>query len=119
METKHTTLLVAPGERDEESACCLMKVADMLRAQIGGTIAVTYLAQLETDLTALAAHNEAPICVAPLFWYSSEALREDIADAVAHALTVHPDALIRVADVLGADERLAAVLAERLGAIAH
>lgn len=104
---------VAHGTRDPAGLAATAALLDMVRAMRPGLrVELGYVGVAAPLLADTLARLAGPVVVVPLLLGSGYHVREDIPAALATA----PQVTARVADVLGPDPRLAAVLHERLTA---
>lgn len=106
-------LAVAHGTRDSAGLAATAALLDMVRAlRPGLPVELGYVDVAEPLLADTLARLAGPVVVVPLLLGAGYHVREDIPAALAAA----PQVTARVADVLGPDPRLAAILHERLTA---
>jgi sirohydrochlorin ferrochelatase len=112
-------LIVGHGSRRKETELILESVVEMARKglpEMPVEIAFMELSEssIPVGLDALAAQGANEIAVVPYFLYDGVHIREDIPEALEEYMTVHPKIKITMGKPLGEDERLGAILADRI-----
>lgn len=112
-------LLLAHGSRAKETQDTLNAVADMVRAKCPGrAIEVAYMefcdVNIEKGLGALKDRGVTNVKVVPYFLFDGIHIREDIPEELAKFVEKNPDMTVTLGKTLGADERLADIVADRI-----
>jgi len=112
-------LILAHGSRAKETEETLEKIVAMVRDILGlEHITSSFLqfsdSNLPKGLQELVARGVSDIKVIPYFLFDGVHIKEDIPKEIAAFLTEHPDVRITLGKTLGADSRLAQILAGRI-----
>lgn len=112
-------LILAHGSREDETEKTMDAVANMVKAKLPGALIETAFLQfrgrgLGAGLESLAAKGADEICVVPYFLFEGVHIRQDIPAGIGAFRKSRPGVRVSLGKTLGADERLAAVLADRV-----
>lgn len=112
-------LVIAHGSRNQETKKTMEQVLELTQKQLPDTvIRVSYMEfckpNIEEGLDLLAAEDVDEACIIPYFLFSGIHILEDIPGEIAAYQEKHPEMKISFGRTLGADERLAAVLTDRI-----
>ena len=112
-------LLLAHGSRAPESARTMEKIAEMTREKLPGRLIQVAFMQfsdvnIKKGLSLLLERGATKVKVVPYFLFDGIHIREDIPNELAAFKETHPGIDITLAGTLGADERLAQIVAERI-----
>lgn len=112
-------LLLAHGSRAQETLQTMEKVAQMVRRRLPGSlIQVAYMefceVNIEKGLALLMEQGATTVKVIPYFLFEGIHIREDIPAQLAAFQEKHPHITIHMGKAIGADERLAEIIAERI-----
>ena len=112
-------LIVGHGSRRKETEQVLQAVVKMAQeklAQIPTEIAYMEFGErnIPAGLDALAATGVDEIAVVPYFLFDGIHIREDIPKALEEYRTEHPGIKLQMGSPLGVDDRLAAILTDRI-----
>ena len=112
-------LIVGHGSRRKETEQILESVVEMARTklqEIPTEIAYMELSErnIPTGLDALIAQGVDDIAVVPYFLFDGVHIKEDIPQAIEEYKSAHPNIKFNMGSPLGADQRLAAILADRV-----
>lgn len=112
-------LIIAHGSRANETKITLDRIVNMVRKKIPKTvIAVGYMEfsdpSIEKGLTQLVEQGATAIKVVPYFLFEGIHIREDIPPIIAKFAEKRPGVVITIGSTLGADERLADILVDRI-----
>ncbi|AEY65217.1 CbiX/SirB N-terminal domain-containing protein [Clostridium sp. BNL1100] len=112
-------LILAHGSREKETLETLHKVTDMTKVQLPEVLIETAYMEfcdinLEKGLDMLIEKGADDITVVPYFLFEGIHIREDIPGEIKEYLEKHPGIKVTLGNTLGADPRLADVLADRI-----
>lgn len=112
-------LILAHGSREDETEKTMGKIEEMVKNKLPGTcIETAYLQFRGTDLsaglTSLVEKGTDEICVVPYFLFEGVHIRRDIPEEIEEFLKTGSKVKITLGKTLGADPRLADVLADRI-----
>ena len=112
-------LIVGHGSRRKETEDTLESVVEMARKKLPKTtIEIAYmefsLSTIQAGLDTLVTAGVDEIAVVPYFLFDGIHIREDIPKALEEYRTSHPGIKLRMGNPLGVDDRLAAILADRI-----
>lgn len=112
-------LILAHGSREKETELTLKKIAEITQSKLEDVIIETAYLQfsevnLAKGLDRLIEKNVRDIKVIPYFLFEGVHIREDIPKEIEEYLVDKPDLKVTLGDTLGADPRLADVLADRI-----
>ena len=112
-------LIVGHGSRRKETEYTLESVVEKTRIKLPETIMeIVYMEfserSIPVGLDALTARGITEIAVVPYFLFDGIHIREDIPEALDEYRAQHPGVKITMGNPLGDDERLAAILADRV-----
>jgi len=112
-------LIVGHGSRRKETEQTLEKVVEMAKLKLPETpMEIAYMEFSKQDipagLNALVWQGADEIAVVPYFLFDGMHIQKDIPEALAEYGVAHPKIKISMGSSLGADERLAAILADRI-----
>lgn len=112
-------LLVAHGSRAPQTLQTMEAVAQMVHERLPqAVIQVAYMEFCEVNiaqgLTLLLEQGVTDIKVVPYFLFDGIHIQQDIPQELAAFQQQHPNVRISMGKTLGADERLAAIVAERI-----
>ncbi len=112
-------LILAHGSREKQTMQTMDKIVDMVKAKLPDTvIECAYLqfceVNLEKGLKKLIEKGVKNIKVVPYFLFSGIHIQEDIPAEINEFLKDYPDVKITMGKTLGADERLADIVADRI-----
>ncbi len=112
-------LIVAHGSREAETKNTMEAITKMVEKRLPDTLISTAYMEfchlnIEEALDALSARGADDIRVVPYFLFSGIHIREDIPAELEKYRQAHPEIKIFMGATLGADERLADILADRV-----
>jgi len=112
-------LIVGHGSRRIETERILESVVEMTRKELPETIMeIAYMEfgkqNIPAGLDVLAGQGAVEIAVVPYFLFDGIHIKEDIPEALEEYQATHPNIKISMGSPLGADKRLAAILADRI-----
>lgn len=112
-------LILAHGSRENETEKTMDKISEMVRAKLPETIIETAYLQfrkvnLAAGLNSLIRKGIDDITVVPYFLFEGLHIREDIPAEINEFLKDRPEIKVNMGKTLGADERLADILADRI-----
>ncbi len=112
-------LVVAHGSRAKETEATLKTVLDMAKEKLPDVCIEHAFMEfgdktIESGIAALAAKNVTDIKIVPYFLFMGIHLKEDIPNAVNECIKSYPDIKVVMGKPLGADSRLAEILADRI-----
>ena len=112
-------LIVGHGSRRKETERTLETIVEMMQKHIKETpIEIAYMEfserSIPSGLDALIAQGVQEIAVVPYFLFDGVHIKEDIPQAIEKHKSAHPKIKFKIGKPLGADERLAAVLSDRI-----
>jgi sirohydrochlorin ferrochelatase len=112
-------LVLAHGSREKQTQDTLEKITEMTKAQLPNSIIETAYMEfcdinLEKGLNILVEKGAKEIVVVPYFLFEGIHIREDIPGEIKEYLKKHPNVTVTMGKTLGADPRLADVLADRI-----
>ena len=112
-------LIVGHGSRRKETEQTLETVAEITREKLPDIpMEIAYMefgeVDIPTGLDALIGLGAKEIAVVPYFLFDGIHIREDIPEALEEYKAEHPGISITMGKPFGADERLAAILADRI-----
>ncbi|OPX45734.1 sirohydrochlorin ferrochelatase [Ruminiclostridium hungatei] len=112
-------LILAHGSREKTTLETLERVTEMTKTQLPEVVIETAYMEfcevnLEKGLDKLVERGAGEIIVIPYFLFSGVHIREDIPSEIDEYRIKHPDIRISMGSTLGADPRLAGVLADRI-----
>ena len=112
-------LVIAHGSRAKETESTLETVLSMVKAKLPGTILACAFMEfsdrtVEKGVAALAAQGVTEIHIVPYFLFMGIHMQEDIPHLVAACASSFPGVEITMGEPLGADVRLADIVADRI-----
>ena len=112
-------LIVGHGSRRKETEFILESVVEMAKKKISEMpMEIAYMEFSERTIPAgldsLITQGVDEIAVVPYFLYDGIHIREDIPEALEEYKSEHPGIKIKMGKPLGEDERLAAILTDRI-----
>ena len=112
-------LIVGHGSRRKETALTLESVVEMARKRLPYILVeIAYMEfserSIPAGLDALTSRGANEIAVVPYFLFDGIHIREDIPEELKKYRAEHPDVKITMGKPLGEDERLGAILADRV-----
>ena len=111
-------LILAHGSREKQTEETFNTVVDLVRSQVEALIETAYMEFSEKNisygLNALVKQGATEIKVVPYFLFKGVHLRKDIPEEIAAFLEGKTGLSVTMAEPLGADPRLAEILAQRL-----
>ena len=112
-------LIVGHGSRRKETELTLESVVAMTKNKLSETpMEIAYMEFSERTIPAgldsLITQGVDEIAVVPYFLYDGIHIREDIPEVLEEYRSVHPNVKIKMGRPLGEDERLAAILTDRI-----
>ncbi len=112
-------LLLAHGSREKDSEDTMREITNMVKAELKiDLIEEAYLqfreVNLEKGLLSLIEKGATDIKIMPYFLFEGVHIREDIPAEIAEFLKSHSGVKITLGKTLGADNRLAQVVADRI-----
>jgi len=112
-------LILAHGSREKETESTLETVLSMVKAKLPETIVEYAFMEfsdrtIEKGVSALAAQAVEEIKIVPYFLFSGIHIKEDIQNRVTRCAANFPHLTIALGNTLGADERLADILVDRI-----
>lgn len=112
-------LILAHGSREKETELTLTEITKMIQERLTDVIIETAYLQfsdvnLEKGLDNLIEKNVTEIKVIPYFLFSGVHIREDIPKEIEEYLVNKPNVKITMGNTLGADPRMADILADRI-----
>jgi len=115
---RHAVVVVGHGSRNPAALEVLEKVAGLLAAQTGWTVAHASMEfnrpTLLEAVTELYGKGFRKVLVAPYLLYAGNHVAKDIPEQLGELLAAHPDLHVELTKPLGLDQRLVAVLEERV-----
>ena len=115
-------IVLAHGSREPETTKTMEAVVERVRELSRNDkirMAFFQFAQpsLEDSVRAFADEGVNDICIVPYFLFSGVHVKEDLPEAIGLLVGEHPGISITVADTLGADRRLAEIVADRISGV--
>ena len=112
-------LVVAHGSRAKETEAVLDAIVSIVKARLPGTVIECAFMEfsdrtVDKGVSALAAMGAAEIKIVPYFLFTGIHMKEDIPNMVAVCAAHFPYIKITMGEPLGADERLADILIDRI-----
>lgn len=112
-------LILAHGSREKQTLDTLEIITDMTKVQLPNVMIETAYMEfcevnLEKGLDILVSKGATEIVVVPYFLFEGIHIREDIPGEIKEYLKVHPGVTVTMGKTLGADPRLADILADRI-----
>lgn len=112
-------LILAHGSREKSTLNTLEEITQMTKDQLPNVLIETAYMEfcdinLEKGLDILVGKGAKEIVVVPYFLFEGIHIREDVPTEINEYLKTHPDISVKMGKVLGADPRLADVLADRI-----
>jgi Uncharacterized conserved protein len=112
-------LILAHGSRVKSTKDTINKVADMVRQKITDVpIEVAYMEfceeNIEHGIKTLADKGVDDIKAVPYFLFDGIHIREDIPKEISEILKKYPGVKVTMGQTLGADQRLAQILSDRI-----
>lgn len=111
-------LVLAHGSREKATEETFQEVVQMAAKQVQIPVETAYMEFGKPDIAAgldkLAAQGVKHVRVVPYFLFSGIHIREDIPGELKEYQKSHPEITLEMGDTLGADPRIAAVLADRM-----
>ncbi|MFI3169515.1 MAG: CbiX/SirB N-terminal domain-containing protein [Faecalibacterium sp.] len=112
-------LILAHGSRQKSTEDTLVQIVAALKERVSGyEIEFAFMEFSEKDIPtgidALVAKGISDIVAVPYFLFDGIHIRQDIPEEIEKALQVHPNVTVTLGKTLGADPRLADVLADRV-----
>ncbi|MDR1796791.1 MAG: CbiX/SirB N-terminal domain-containing protein [Clostridiales Family XIII bacterium] len=112
------TLLLAHGSRRKETEQTMAEVCGEVRSLTGGNVTFAFMEfsenNIEAGLERLRADGAREVCVVPYFLFDGVHIHEDIPAELAAYQAGHPEMRVRFGRTLGADRRLAEIVADRI-----
>lgn len=113
-------LIVAHGSRAEKTQITMNDIVSMVKTKLPQiTIEIGYMEfcdqTIESGLQKLVDKGVTHIKVVPYFLFHGIHIKEDIPAEINKFLQAHPSITASFGDTLGADERLADILVDRIG----
>jgi len=113
-------LVVAHGSRASETESVVEAVAAMAARKLGGMeIECAFMEfsgrTIEAGIEALVSRGVTEVIIAPYFLFMGIHMKEDIPRMAAECAARRPDVKVTMGAPLNADERLADILADRIG----
>ncbi|MFI3207522.1 MAG: CbiX/SirB N-terminal domain-containing protein [Eubacteriales bacterium] len=114
-------IILAHGSREKSTEETLIQVVEMMKKSVSDyDVEYGFMEfsehTIERGLDNLLAKGITDIAAIPYFLFEGIHIREDIPEELAHYQEQHPEVTIHLGKTLGADERLAAVLLDRVKA---
>jgi sirohydrochlorin ferrochelatase len=115
-------LILAHGSREKETENTFHKIFDMVKDRFPNMpIEMAYMqfcdATIEKGLDKLIEKGATEIKIVPYFLFDGVHIREDIPAAIKNYLGKRQEIKVTLAGTLGADERLADILADRINEV--
>ncbi|MGL5439255.1 MAG: sirohydrochlorin chelatase [Filifactoraceae bacterium] len=112
-------LLAAHGSRAKATELAMEEIVDMVRKKLPEEmIEVGYMEFCEKTivggLETLANKGAKEIKVVPYFLFEGIHIRQDIPEEIEKFTSTHPDVKVTMGSILGVDERLADIVADRI-----
>lgn len=116
-------LILAHGSRRNETENTLLKIIDMVKAELRADLNTTLIEyaflqfsknNLETALNKLVDHGVTEIKIIPYFLFNGVHILEDIPAEINEFLEAYPEMKISLGQTLGADKRLADIIVDRV-----
>ncbi|MGN0658071.1 MAG: sirohydrochlorin chelatase [Emergencia sp.] len=112
-------LILAHGSRVEETKKTICDVVDMVRKKITDMpIEIAYMEfceeNIEHGIRTMAEKGVTELKVVPYFLFEGIHIREDIPNEIREILKDYPNMKLEMGHTLGADERLADILVDRI-----
>ena len=116
---KKGILVIAHGSRAKETEATLDGVLAMVREMLPGAIVEAAFMEfsdrtVERGVAALAAKSVTEIKIVPYFLFMGIHMKEDIPNLVAACAEKYPSVRIAMGEPIGADRRLAQIVADRI-----
>ncbi|MCL2883657.1 MAG: CbiX/SirB N-terminal domain-containing protein [Coriobacteriia bacterium] len=113
------TLVIAHGSRAKETEATMDSILAMVKAELPDTIIEQAYMEfseqnVQKGVAALAERGVTEIKVVPYFLFMGIHLKQDIPEMVEECLAKYPGVSITMGENLGADKRLAEILADRI-----
>lgn len=111
-------LVLAHGSREKATEETFQKVVEMAAGQVKIPVETAYMEfgkpNIAAGLDKLLSRGVDHVRVVPYFLFSGIHIREDIPGELAEYQKGHPNITLEMGETLGADPRIAAVLADRM-----
>lgn len=112
-------LILAHGSREKKTLDTLDKITSMTKAQLPEVMLETAYMEfcevnLEKGLDILVGKGAKEIVVVPYFLFEGIHIREDVPGEIKEYLKKHTEITVTMGSTLGADPRLADILADRI-----
>ena len=111
-------LILAHGSRAKQTEQTFEAVVEMAKNKVDVPVEIAYMEfsekNIESGFNALLAQGINHIKVVPYFLFSGMHIKQDIPEEIAAFLEKHPNIHIEMGETLGADPRLADILADRI-----
>lgn len=112
-------LIVAHGSRENDTEKTMETIRDYVQQELGfDQIVEAYMEfrsmNISSGLLKLMERGADDIKVVPYFLFEGVHIKEDIPQEIAKFQAEHPEVRIRFGKTLGADQRIASVLADRI-----
>lgn len=119
---KTGVIILSHGSRSPEASVTVRKIKDMV-ARAGHFDAVEGASlqfnqpDLPATMAAMAAMGMRKVVVVPLFLYMGLHMKRDIPEILAEQKNIYPDMEIVMARNIGADQKLAQIVLDRIGEV--
>jgi len=115
-------VVLAHGSREPETSKTMETIVGKVKGLTGNDkIAMAFFQfaapSLMDAVRSFAEEGVSEICIIPYFLFSGVHVREDIPEAVAQIKEEYPGITVHVSETLGADDRLAQIVADRVAAL--
>ncbi|WMJ22041.1 CbiX/SirB N-terminal domain-containing protein [Paludicola sp. MB14-C6] len=111
-------LIIAHGSREKQTEETFLKMVSMIKEKVNMPVEYAYMEfspkNIECGLNALVEQGINDIKVVPYFLFSGIHIREDIPQEINEFVEKNANVTITMGDTLGADPRIADVLADRI-----
>jgi sirohydrochlorin ferrochelatase len=111
-------LILAHGSREKQTQDTFNTIVEMAIKEVDVMVETAYMEfsekNIEAGLSALVAKGATEIKVVPYFLFSGMHIRRDIPKEIDEFLKNHSGITVKMGQTLGADPRLADVLADRI-----
>lgn len=111
-------LIIAHGSREKQTEETFQKVVSMVKDKVNIPLEIAYMEfspkNIEAGLNSLVSQGVTEIKAVPYFLFSGIHIRDDIPGEINAFLQKNKDVKVTMGETLGADTRIADVLADRI-----